>query len=315
MPGFTTHYLIGQKLKGYIKDERLNQILARNQNAFNAGLQGPDLFFYNIIFVAGPVSRNVGKQMHEHKTGAFFEHFLTLSENLERRKDRETAISYFLGFLCHYTLDTIIHPYVYARCGISDVDENAFAKHTYLESVLDVCILKQEQNLLPSAFHQTSTLKLNKRELRIISDLMNHTIFYLYGISPRYRISYRFMKFGTFVLHDNTGLKRKAALFFEQKVIHSTMAANLIQTDSYKDTIDAFNQTHRCYINPWVPEKRSRQSVFDMIEDSCLVYQHYTNTCAPYLCSLAHNIPDHGQKKLVFSTIGSLSYHSGIPCL
>jgi len=314
MPGFTTHYLIGQKLSCYIKDERLNQIIARNKNAFNAGLQGPDLFFYNIIFVAGPVSRNVGKQMHEHKTGAFFEHFLTRSEGLEMRKDREIAISYFLGFLCHYTLDTRIHPYVYARCGISGVDEDAFAKHTHLESVLDVCLLKRERNLLPSAFHQTKTLALNKRELAVISDLMDHTIRDLYGLSPQYRISYGFMKLGTFLLHDNTGLKRKAALFLEQNVFHSTMAANLIQTDSCKDTMDAFNQSHRCYRNPWAPEKKSRQSVFDMIEDSCLVYQHYTDACTPYLCSIVANLPKHDRRKLTFSTIGSLSYHNGIPC-
>lgn len=319
MPGFTTHYLMGQKLRCYLHDEKLNQIIDRNKNAFDAGLQGPDLFFYNLIFAAGPVSHNVGKQMHEHHTGAFFLHFLTLAEKEEKRKDREIAIAYFLGFLSHYTLDTIIHPYVYARCRVSGskpVSENeAFSKHTLLESIIDVCLLKKEKGLSPSVFHQTKTLSLTKREQNTISRLMTKTIKHLYGLSPWYLFSYHSMKLGTLLLHDQTGLKRKAAHFLEKNVFHLTMVSNMIQTDDYQDTMDACNLSHRLYANPWFPERKSAHSVYDMIEDSCLMYGYYTDSIASYLLSLSFGLPDSEQKKLGFSKIGTLSYHNGMPCL
>ena len=50
MPGFTTHYLFGVDTYHELKDKQLKQVLRRQRQAFCLGLQGPDIFFYDIPY-------------------------------------------------------------------------------------------------------------------------------------------------------------------------------------------------------------------------------------------------------------------------
>ena len=45
MPGFTTHYIIGQEGFYNLPDCRLKEIIGRNPSVYHLGAQGPDLFF------------------------------------------------------------------------------------------------------------------------------------------------------------------------------------------------------------------------------------------------------------------------------
>ena len=178
-----------------------------------------------------------------------------------------------------------------------------------LESIMDVCLLRKEKDLLPSAFYQTKTLHLKRKERNLISRLMTKTIKTLYGLPAWYQFSYLCMKLGTFVLHDKTGRKRKVVLFLEKNIIHSVILSGLIENDGYQDTIDAFNKQHQCFVNPWDSSNSSTQSVYDMIDDSYAMYETYTAGITPYLCSLAEGIPDVNYKKDGLFILGNLSYH------
>lgn len=48
MPGFTTHYIFGMKAYNDMPNSQLKHIVAKYRWLYQLGLQGPDIFFYNI---------------------------------------------------------------------------------------------------------------------------------------------------------------------------------------------------------------------------------------------------------------------------
>ena len=97
--------------------KHLKFIIAKYRWLYQLGLQGPDMFFYNIPILRHRDYRNVGSYMHEHKVNAFFECCLRRIGTIRSRQQQEEAISYLAGFINHYIADSICHPYVYGRIG------------------------------------------------------------------------------------------------------------------------------------------------------------------------------------------------------
>ena len=117
MPGFTTHYIFGMKAYNDMPFTPLKHTIAKYRWLYQLGLQGPDMFFYNIPILRHRDYRNVGSYMHEHKVNAFFECCLRRIGTIRSRQQQEEAISYLAGFMNHYIADSICHPYVYGRIG------------------------------------------------------------------------------------------------------------------------------------------------------------------------------------------------------
>lgn len=112
MPGFTTHYILGMKAYNDMPQTSLKFIIAKYRWLYQLGLQGPDIFFYNLPVLRHRDHRNVGSHMHEHLVNQFFSCCFENLTNIESRQQREEGLAYVCGFLCHYVGDSICHPYV-----------------------------------------------------------------------------------------------------------------------------------------------------------------------------------------------------------
>ena len=110
MPGFTTHYIFGMKAYNDLPNNQLKLIIAKYRWLYQLGLQGPDMFFYNIPLLRHRDYRNVGSYMHEHHIRDFFECYLHNLSEITSKQQREEGLAYFCGFLCHYIGDSICHP-------------------------------------------------------------------------------------------------------------------------------------------------------------------------------------------------------------
>lgn len=109
MPEGYTHASIAQKAAA-AADWKIHSL-----EAFLAGANGPDMLFCYQAWKK-PAHRKInlpalGNRMHAERTGAFLK---ALSHHAITPVQRD----YFLGFLCHYATDTVVHPYVEAvtRC-------------------------------------------------------------------------------------------------------------------------------------------------------------------------------------------------------
>lgn len=114
MPDFTTHHIFGQQIYEILPPER-KAAVDSVPDAFYWGLQGPDLLFFHRAVWDKSHLPDVGRTMHQDKTAALFE--VLLNDVISHRKQVNFPIlaAYCQGFICHYTLDRQVHPYVYSR--------------------------------------------------------------------------------------------------------------------------------------------------------------------------------------------------------
>ena len=132
---------------------------------------------------------NIGALAHVRETSAFFQGLIESRNQFSSRTDLNIAEAYLIGFLGHYTLDTICHPYIYAMTHYKDKKENAyFSRHAYLETDIDTALLDLKLHRQPCNFHTEDTIlyaacfdanggvfePLFTEEDAIISDALNH---------------------------------------------------------------------------------------------------------------------------------------------
>lgn len=111
----------------------------RNKDAFILGCHGPDpLFAYQMYDPRRKLNlADLGKRMHSEKTGLFL-------QNLFRYAQTNAQKDFCLGFLCHYALDSIMHPYINYITTAYGHPFNREHGHAWFESSLDSWLSDKE---------------------------------------------------------------------------------------------------------------------------------------------------------------------------
>lgn len=110
MPGIATHHVFGGELHGL-----LGGLIGASdacRQAFVLGNLGPDPFFF---LVAAPTQYRfvrLGPRMHAGEPSGLLD---AVHEHLAHPDQPAPVRAYALGFLCHYLLDSAVHPLVYAQ--------------------------------------------------------------------------------------------------------------------------------------------------------------------------------------------------------
>ena len=107
MPSTYAHRRFGTNVLEHLPDE-LRAQLEQNRELYDIGLHGPDLLFYYHAAKSNPVGA-LGNAMHEEPGRVFFDRARRV---VHCEADRDAALAYALGFVCHFALDSTCHPYV-----------------------------------------------------------------------------------------------------------------------------------------------------------------------------------------------------------
>ena len=121
MPAFYAHYHFGEVVLKELKSN-VRQIILAHRELFDIGVQGPDLFFYYKPLKKNEVNA-FGSTMHYTNASVFFEKTRHYMAKYNDHKD--AMLSYLLGFLAHFCLDCIDHPYVAKKVEVSGVSHFA----------------------------------------------------------------------------------------------------------------------------------------------------------------------------------------------
>lgn len=105
MPSTYAHRRFGADVLERLPAE-LQEKIAPYRELYDIGLHGPDLLFYYHAAKSTPVSA-LGNAMHEQPGAVFFERARGV---VNKAKNRDAALAYALGFLCHFALDSTCHP-------------------------------------------------------------------------------------------------------------------------------------------------------------------------------------------------------------
>lgn len=317
MPGFTTHYLFGTDLCKKLTSGRILQNLKLNHAAFALGLQGPDLFFYYLPLYLLP-QENLGSLAHSSNTGAFFASLLK-SRTLFNgdRRAANIADAYITGFIGHYTLDCAIHPYVYAFTGYPadnpPSNRDYFGQHAYLETEIDKELLFEKKQIKPSGFRQNATIRLGKRQRRVIIQMLSYAYQNTYpdvrSDSTLISGAPFFMRTLTGFLRDPHGRKKVIFRFLERYMYGKAFLSPMIASDTYYFVKDPLNRRHRCWIHPWT--KQAMDASFDELYKNAL--EHYYRRILNYY-RLQRDGFSGSQLDEFLKEYGNLSFLSGLPC-
>lgn len=148
MPTTYAHYRFGCDVLAELP-EPIQTVIQRHRSLFDFGVHGPDLLFYYKPLGKNSVNR-IGYQSHE-RTGRDF--FTQAADAAGQSPQKEAALAYLYGVLCHFTLDRECHPYVgeKEKTGASHSEiEASFDRYLMLKDGLEPVTHRVTKHLLPS---------------------------------------------------------------------------------------------------------------------------------------------------------------------
>ena len=209
MPTTYAHWRFGDKCIRMLPDD-LQNIILNNRAIFYYGVHGPDIFFYYNCLKYNEVNR-YGSAMHDIP---YKDTLAQIKENFKKTENKDMALSYLLGFTCHFTLDSYCHGF------IEKVDETMPYSHGIIESQFDRYLLIKD-GFNPVTKSVTDMFHPDKKMAKVISGLFNK-----FDEDIIYK-TLKDQKLYLNLLKDNSDIKR----FF------LTTAMDIAKVPSFKDLL------------------------------------------------------------------------------
>lgn len=216
MPAIITHDFFGRDAY-----DCLFQTIGGSRDeadAFLLGNQGPDPLFYAVASLRITQYHKLGNTMHSSKPAELLAAF---KESLDVLDEEEQAVgrAYALGFLCHYALDSTVHPLVYCNeYALCDAGEPGLTRddgsevHGVIESEFDEMVLFVKRGDTIAAFNPSrEVLHASPFVLRAVSKMYAYVALNVYGeIVPSnlFDLSVRCFRRVQALFYSPSGMKR-----------------------------------------------------------------------------------------------------------
>ncbi len=181
------------------------------------------LFFYNITNLKkGKRIRQFGHYFHEHNSQDFFINIINYIK-YNSYQNNPSIMSLLYGLICHYVLDTTIHPYVLYKTGIFDKNDPTtyiYAQcHEHMETFIDNYLLLQREKQIPYHIkpHQFALPSITFTDE--IKEVLNYAFketFDINNMSRFYEKALQQMRFFyRYFRYDRFGIKKKGYQFID----------------------------------------------------------------------------------------------------
>lgn len=287
MPGFTTHYLLGQQTYKHLQPSLLKHSIHKYHTIFSLGQQGPDIFFYNLPTLVSK-SGSPGSIAHTTETKIFLKNLLESPKLFITKKEQQIARIYALGFIGHYLLDTTCHPYIYAMTHYTMKTTGYIGQHIRLETDIDTTLLWFYLRKHPCQFPQSLSILLSKDELRIASLVLYFALSKTY---PTLSITRQQ------ILSAIRSIQKRARFLQSPFIFHK----------------DPCNRKHSQWQNPWNKKEKSSESFFVLFEKTQTRYLHLMEEFQELFSHPSADQSEIASISLLLSQLGNQSYHSGLP--
>lgn len=275
MPAIITHDFFGRDIYGLLCNcigDSPEEI-----DAFLLGCQGPDPLFYTVISPDLRPYEHLGDVMHTKKTTDLL---CALKNSLSALSDAELAVgrAFALGFLCHYTLDSTMHPYIFfheyrlCNAGGTECDFTGSKEaHGVIETELDELVLFAKRKETIATFNpSTEILKGSSSLLKAVSKMFVYMALVTYGENipaNMFARGVRDFRFAQHAFYSPRGIKRSLAGKVERLVrphsFFQSMSHRAIKlTESIYD-----NHEHKPWKNPFTQEI-SCASFWDLYDEA-----------------------------------------------
>ena len=235
--------------------------------AFLLGNQGPDPLFYAVVDPSIGAWHKLGYQMHRDRTN---EVLAALRGSIEifEDKDRAIAKAYALGFVCHYLLDSTVHPLVFAQeyalcdAGVPGLDRSDGSNvHATIECEFDEVVLTRYLNTTLQQFKPAkSILRGSAGVLKIVSTMYLYTALTVFGQVPPgdlFTRSVKLFRGSMTLLYSRNGLKRRLLVAMEEAMRDVSMYGSLSMRAKPRQESLFENASHDTWIEPATGRERT----------------------------------------------------------
>ncbi len=157
MPSTYAHRRFGADVLLQLPAE-LRRSITPHRTLYDMGLHGPDLLFYYNALQKNHVN-GLGNAMHEQPGRVFFARARGV---VNGAADKDAALAYALGFVCHFALDSTCHPYVEQYVRESGVS------HCEIETEFDNRLLR-EDGLDPMTFFTAGHIRPSREAAAVVA--------------------------------------------------------------------------------------------------------------------------------------------------
>ncbi len=259
MPDIITHYIFGLDTAHSIKDSSIYPIIKEQKDLFSIGLQGPDPFYYHKLRQKDS-KHIIGTRMHTEKTGDFIISALCYTKKFDINSLQfAQCLSYLSGFICHYILDSMAHPYIFYLGGRyieGDPETNKFqGLHKQLEIAIDSILYEEKFGKKASHLKIHSTILKDIRLPESLNGLYEDTLLLSYGIhngGNLFNRSYHDTRAYYKTTYDSSGVKK--GLLNVVSPIVSKSISPFVSSFSYFNCVnhnyDYMNRNRQVWLHP-----------------------------------------------------------------
>lgn len=216
MPLTYAHYRFGQKCKEKLPED-LKNIINRNIDIYNYGCQGEDIFYFKDINNNEKL-KNYGELLHELSFETILKKF---KNNIIKIKKRDAALSYILGFISHFLLDSYCNTFINKASKYSNIKETIILKE--IEKYFYI-----KDDLYSKKFNLSSIFKPSKEIVETIMYLHDNFKESIYK-----EIIYDY-KTKLYLMSDSGIIKHNALLTFAKLTSNNDLKEKL-STDKFKE--------------------------------------------------------------------------------
>ncbi len=271
MPATAVHAYFAQDTFDILPKEIKNKLDVNCLKTFGQSMDS--LMFYNLFNLSpGKNIRQFQKYFHENKSQ---EYFVSLINHIKDNNyiDIVDVNSFLVGSICHYVLDSVIHPYVYYKTGKFKKNDKSTYKynnvHAFMETFLDNDMIVRRESTNPYKFNISKfSLNIDK-----FSDELNDTIsctfnntFEIDNMDEIYYKSLVQMKKIIFLFRqDKYGVKK-----FFYKLIDTFTSKKVFRFEAISyhyplnDKHNFLNENHKLWRNPIDYSITSEESFLDL---------------------------------------------------
>lgn len=279
MPSLVSHYLIGKEI---LKEDLVfAEKIKNNENIFLFGTQGPDFFFTSIF----PSKSNniklseIGLYMHSKKIDEFYKSTLEIILN-DKKVDKDILFSYMAGFLCHYALDTITHPYIYYMSGFSNENGDLLNKnsinHIKFESQIDSCVSREYLKKDVDIKEILKEIKISKEDIKYLANLYEFSLKNAYNIKIENKDLIKSFSSLDFIYN----LISKKSLYGILKLTKNINIniEKVVALKDYEVLSDVTNINRNTWIHPCDKSISSNMNFYELIEKTKIKAKEYIKT-------------------------------------
>lgn len=191
MPALITHNLFAKEALASSVCSDLTT--TEEHQLFKLASQGPDPFFFRFRTTPQTIKKDraIASELHNQRITDSLE-WLRSSMYLLDPEDRMLGRAFALGYLAHYTLDRLAHPYIFGlQYELMKLDpslkDSGSAVHGVIESDIDSFMLKEKCDKNPNDIQLTNLISTSKRALLVAGHMMSTVVYAVLGyeISPK----------------------------------------------------------------------------------------------------------------------------------